>query len=264
MMWMVCTYIYLYHITLLVTLQNLFFFFCFTHTHLPSLATSLESACNNLEDGYHWIRPIAGVNDDGDEYPNLYVHCNDGWTVIDPSLVDRTNAQHPKHYFTSYNDATEVVASSMINEHVTWSEWWIPGKMESNTEYRISSDCLKCESTDDFGDNSVYYLTGNYVGCLWITKGYCDMDPDSLECYTCSAPGSDEVLSGLCTHMIADADRSVNTAHDDCVGTSYNAEPSIGTNGEYCVCYKPENSVTVSPAKWDIPEEKITISAQTC
>ena len=227
------------------------------------VAKSLPSACNHLEDGYHWIRPIAGLSDAGTEYPNMYAYCNDGWTIIDPSLVDRTNIQHPKHYFTSYNDATEVVASSSINEHVTWSEWWVPGKMET-TQYRIAPDCQTCMSTDDYGENSVYYLTGNYVGCLWITKGYCDMDPDSLECYTCSAPGSDEELSGLCTHMVADADRAVNTAHDDCVGTSYNAEPSIGTNGEYCVCYKPEKSVTISPAKWEIPQETNQISAQTC
>lgn len=225
-------------------------------------AESLPTACNNLEDGYHWIRPIAGINENGIEYPNIYVFCNDGWTIIDPSLVDSTNKQHPKYYFTTYADTTEVVASSSINEHVTWNEWWKPSSLE-NTNYRISEDCNTCMKTDDYGDDSVYYLTGNYIGCLWITKGYCDMDPDTLECYTCSAPNSDEELSGLCTHMVADSNRAVNTAHDDCVGTSYNAEPSIGTNGQYCVCYKPENVRDVAPAKWEIPQETIQISPQT-
>ena len=59
-------------------------------------------------------------------------------------------------------------------------------------------------------------MTGNYNGCLWVTKGYCDMDPDSLECYECTAPYVDEPVSGLCTHMHADADHPVNSAHDVC------------------------------------------------
>jgi hypothetical protein len=157
-----------------------------------------------------------------------------------------------RSYFTTFNDATEFVATSSLEYHVTWAEWWVPTTDE--TEFRIATDCKTCSETDEYGSDSSYYLTGNYIGCLWITKGYCDMDPDTLECYTCVAPGDDEELSGLCTHMEASAHREVNTEHDDCVGTSYNAEPSIGTAGEYCVCYKPESSTTVKAATWVVPE----------
>eukprot|EP01083_Nonionella_stella_P196255 722277_1 len=172
--------------------------------------------------------------------------------MLDPSLFDFFNYHHIKSLFTSYSDVTDFVASSTLNDHVTWREWYLPA--DSDTIFKISEKCDACVETEDFKESSVYYMTGNYNGCLWVTKGYCDMDPDSLECYECTAPYVDEPVSGLCTHMFSDADHPVNSAHDDCVGTSYNAEPSIGTEGEYCVCYKPKYS-TMNPAgKWVVPE----------
>ena len=79
-----------------------------------------------------------------------------------------------------------------------------------------------CSEVDGLGDKSSYYMTGNYNGCLWVTKGYCDMDPDSLECYECTAPHVEEPISGLCSHMFMAADQYVNDQHEDCVGNSYN------------------------------------------
>mmetsp|Transcript_39963 Transcript_39963/g.63972 ORF Transcript_39963/g.63972 Transcript_39963/m.63972 type:complete len:993 (+) Transcript_39963:182-3160(+) len=212
-------------------------------------AALLPSACNDLEDGYHWIRPLVDAND---EYPNIYVLCNNGYTILDPSLFDFFNYHHVKALFTSYSDVTDFVASSSLNDHVTWREWFLPA--DDDTTWAIAEDCHTCAEDEDFGANSVYYMTGNYNGCLWVTKGYCDMDPDSLECYECTAPYVDEPVSGLCTHMHADADHPVNSAHDDCVGTSYNAEPAIGTEGEFCVCYKPKMATMVKPSKWVVPD----------
>eukprot|EP01084_Bolivina_argentea_P145792 255452_1 len=86
------------------------------------------------------------------------------------------------------------------------------------------------------------------------------MDSSTLECYKCAAPNTDdELLSGLCTHMEADADLNVTFEHDDCVGTSYNAEPSIGTNGKYCVCYNQPlaQPTMVKPSKWNIPDDDV-------
>ena len=96
--------------------------------------------------------------------------------------------------------------------------------------------------TNEFGDNSAYYMTGNYIGCLWVTKGYCDMDPDTLECYQCSVMHSNTQYSGLCTHMEMSADYDVYTQHNLCTSNSFNAVPSLGTNGKYCMCYKPDTA----------------------
>eukprot|EP01084_Bolivina_argentea_P098202 176497_1 len=214
----------------------------------PSSDDMLPTACNDLEDGYHWIRPLA---DSENKYPAIYVKCDAGYTLLDPSLFDFFNHHHIKALFTSYSDVTDNVASSSLNDHVTWREWFLPA--DGDTEFAISEACDVCSETDDFGSSSVYYMTGNYNGCLWVTKGYCDMDPDTLECYECTAPFVDEPVSGLCTHMFFDADSPVNSAHDDCVGTSYNAEPSIGTVGQYCVCYKPRLSSEVSAGEIVLP-----------
>jgi len=231
------------------------------HTHARSLdtlsaddydtsVTELPTACNDLEDGYHWIRPIA----DGEEYPNIYVKCVDGYTMLDPSLMDFFNYHHIKALFTTYNDVTDFVASSSLNDHVTWEQWYLPAANDPDMKWAISEDCSSCAETDEFGDKSTYYMTGNYNGCLWVTKGYCDMDPDTLECYECTAPHVDEPLSGLCSHMIMPAWQAVKDQHEDCVGDSYNQEPSIGTEGEFCQCYKPKSATTVPAGEWVLPD----------
>jgi len=214
----------------------------------PVDTTELPSACNDLENGYHWIRPLST----DEVYPNIYVKCVDGYTMLDPSLMDFFNAHHIKSLFTTYNDVTDFVASSSLNDHVTWTEWFLPA--DEATKWKVAEDCSACEEVDGLGDKSTYYMTGNYNGCLWVTKGYCDMDPDSLECYECTAPHVDEPLSGLCSHMHMAADQEVNAEHEECVGNSYNQEPSIGTEGEFCVCYKPESSSIVPASQWILPD----------
>ena len=83
------------------------------------------------------------------------------------------------------------------------------------------------------------------------------MDPDTLSCYECEAAHSKEAVSGVCSHMVLGADHAVNDKHDDCTGSLYNAEPSMGSNGAFCVCYKDKAAKTemVGASKWVIPEE---------
>ena len=115
---------------------------------------------------------------------------------------------------------TDFMASSSLNDHRTWRQWFYPADQE--TVFAVSEDCSSCAVTEDFGDGSTYYMTGNYNGCLWITKGYCDMDPDTLECSTCTTGRSDTVLTGLCSHVEQDADHHVPQTHSSCVSNSYN------------------------------------------
>jgi len=214
----------------------------------PVSVTTLPTACNDLDDGYHWIRPMG----DSEEHTNIYVKCVDGFTMLDPSLMDFYNYHHIKSLFTTYNDVTDFVASASLNDHVTWTEWFLPA--DADTQWRVAEDCNSCAEIDELGDKSTYYMTGNYNGCLWVTKGYCDMDPDTLECYECEAPHVDEALSGLCSHMFMSADQEVKDQHEDCVGNSYNQEPSIGTEGEFCQCYKPATASVVSAGAWVLPD----------
>ena len=66
----------------------------------PVDTAELPTACNDLENGYHWIRPMAH----GEMFPNIYVKCVDGYTLLDPSLMDFYNYHHIKKLFTSYNE----------------------------------------------------------------------------------------------------------------------------------------------------------------
>ena len=73
-----------------------------TEEDYPVDATELPTACNDLENGYHWIRPMAH----GDTFPNIYVKCVDGYTMLDPSLMDFYNHHHIKALFSTYNELT--------------------------------------------------------------------------------------------------------------------------------------------------------------
>jgi len=209
----------------------------------------LPTACNDLEDGYHWIRPMFS----SDDFPNIYVKCVDGYTLLDPSLMALENHHHIKGIFSSYSDITDFMASASLNDHVTWREWLLPA--DEGTHFKVSEDCSTCSETEDFGSSSVYYMTGNYNGCLWITKGYCDMDPDTLECATCSTGRSDDEYTGLCSHVEQDADTVVPHVHSHCVSNSFNQFPSLGANGEFCVCYKNAAASSVPAGEWVVPEE---------
>ena len=122
---------------------------------------------------------------------------------------------------------------------------------------KISEDCQQCTEDIEFGSKSSYYMTGNYKGCLWVTKGVCDMDTDTLECSECEAPHFKTAVSGVCSHLVAAADQEVSALHDDCTGSLFNAFPAIGTNGRFCVCYRPSTVRTVPPSKWTIDEEDV-------
>eukprot|EP01084_Bolivina_argentea_P257918 434623_1 len=46
----------------------------------------------------------------------------------------------------------------------------------------------------------------------------------------------------VCSHIITNIDHLVHNDHYQCTGNNDNLKPSIGTNGEYCTCYKPQNN----------------------
>jgi hypothetical protein len=64
--------------------------------------SQLYTACNNLDDGVQWIRPIAGNQENGEEYPNIQVRCSEGWTILDYNLDSMIS-----QYFSSFSSWTE-------------------------------------------------------------------------------------------------------------------------------------------------------------
>ena len=100
---------------------------------------------------------------------------------------------------------------------------------------------------------------------MWATKAYCDMDQETLECYSCQSPAStDEAMPGLCTHIELSASNQIYKQHDSCVSAKWNAVPSLGLTGKYCTCVKPssdEYDDTTFPALYqDDSEGDITNS----
>lgn len=63
----------------------------------------LHSACNELENGVHWIRPFSGLMDNGAEWPNVKVRCQDGWTILDYDLDS-----YISHYFSSFTSYVKI------------------------------------------------------------------------------------------------------------------------------------------------------------
>jgi len=203
---------------------------------LTPSSSQLYTACNNLDDGVQWIRPIGGNKENGEEYPNIQVQCVDGWTILNYNLDS-----YISQYFSSFTSWTEFVASSELDDRVGWTDWFIP--TTETTKFRVSADCQTCASNENLEDYSTYFMTGNYIGCLWVTKGMCDMETSTLECFECSTGGT--TYSGLCSHMELSADTAVYVDHDLCTTNNYNVVPALGTNGQYCVCYQPEEAAIV-------------------
>lgn len=72
----------------------------------------LPSACNDLPDGFHWIRPLV---DSDDQYPNIYVKCHNGYTMLNPSLFDFFSYHHIKALFTSYSEYVHILHSAIYH-----------------------------------------------------------------------------------------------------------------------------------------------------
>ena len=111
-------------------------------------------SCLHLDDGQHYIRPI-----EDDEYPSILVKCSSGWTIFDYSLDNNI-----EKYFTSLMHVHDNFATMDYSiEHLNWKEWLNIDDVLLST----SQNCKSCDSKIDTG----YYMTGNFYGCTFATKG---------------------------------------------------------------------------------------------
>ena len=69
------------------------------------------------------------------------------------------------------------------------------------------------------------------------------MDAETYQCFECSRHGgSDTMYPGVCSHLKTSVDWEVHQDHDECTGNNDNLKPSIGANGQFCSCYKPQGN----------------------
>ena len=161
---------------------------------------SIYSACNTLQDGIQYILPYGDFS--STLHPLLPVTCNDGNTILNPSLSFETY----QYYFSSLYMYDIGIAGPNLDDFSNWRQWYLPQitddtKMTDYT-YGISPDCSStCEYNTEMDQNSAYYMTGNFFLCAWVTKGDCDMDAETYQCYECARKGgrNTEILPG--THL---------------------------------------------------------------
>ena len=205
---------------------------------IPDGNIGIKSACNNLDDGLQYILPYGTFNEN--TQPLLPVMCNDGNTILDPSL----SFERYSNYFTSLYMYDIGIAGPDLDDFHSWREWYLPFESSENFIYGVSDDCSsQCLSESDKPDKA-YYMTGNFYLCAWITKGDCDMDAETYECYQCARNGgrSSSVYPGVCSHVATSVDFQVHDDHFQCTGNNDNLKPSIGLGHQFCVCYNPTNS----------------------
>ena len=96
-----------------------------------------------------------------------------------------------------------VVANTLNNGFSNWRQWYLPQLIDdtkiNDYTYGISPDCSStCQYNSEMELNSAYYMTGNFFLCAWVTKGDCDMDAETYQCYQCARKGgrSTAVLPG--------------------------------------------------------------------
>ena len=113
---------------------------------------TLQSSCNTIEqNGLYYIKPTI----DG---PVIPVLCSNGYTMIDISFD--SNLESYPYYLSSWDYARghsdHIIPN--LDDISTFREWW--SISDELTLFRVAENCEICESTDKYGDNSVYYTDG--------------------------------------------------------------------------------------------------------
>ena len=205
----------------------------------------IASDCTDLNDGLQYILPDPSI---GTVIP---VTCDNGWTMLNGELTPNIY-----DYFTSYSlshrDPTIILPNT--DDHTSWRDWFIPA--DENTLFRVAEDCSTCladDSDTQWGDNTAYYATGDYL-CFYIRKTgnlceysdvYCNQcdDPDVKtyeQPYDPLDPESDTYpMWEQCKYVRFNSDVYSNPDHYYCTHREPFVWPALGSDGTGCTCYKP-------------------------
>jgi len=206
----------------------------------------IPNSCVDLEDGEQFIKML-----DGDDYPVTKVKCSNGYAMLDYSL-DTDIAS----YFTSFLKWHHKIAGASQTDHVNLQEWFVPN--DGNTKYIVSDACDVCEeSAQQYGTSNGYYMNANLFGCFTYPRGMpdCDFDIDTYECHACYSTvdfgtiyqtefGADDATDmGACMTFVREASAEVDRTFDECTyQTETGFKPTIGTEGQFCICVQPSTS----------------------
>ena len=257
---------------------------------MSALADDVESSssrlvpnsCNDLEDGTYMMKLI-----DDEDYPLVSIKCSNGYGILDYSLDSNI-----VDYFDTWYQWFPKTIGPTNEAHVNWQEWFLPHVDADSddedmplTKYALSPDCSSCEVTHKrqlHGLKTTYWMTGTIFGCFWAIKGNhnCDIDYDTNTCYTCdSARGmtftaitdnsteAEYLLTGICPHNVQSSDYYTPVYHDDCSESEdgdelYHLKPSIGIEGEHCVCFQQETTEYFSASEEEIAQYESNIELQ--
>lgn len=180
--------------------------------------------------------------------------------------------------YTRYHDNDSAARRRRLStKHKSLSQYF---------SYVLSPDCSSCDGTifdtvknaqstlndDVYGDRTAYYMTGSLFDCASDSEmmADCAMDYDSYQCPVCTTEeseadlgykqtafpelyGADSLSLGVCgvTPMSSYSDR-VPQSQRECVEGGDRLKPSIGNDGRFCVCYKPQSDYNVD-TRWRAP-----------
>ena len=241
----------------------------------------LSNNCVGKPDGEYWLQ----LSDESSDYVPVHIECSNGFMIIDVSkdnsLVD---------YFSSFEDWHYQMSGPSTTNPVTWEEWFLPLQNNNESEYLLSPDCNVCNdklAIQIYDKKSTYWMSGNLAKIYWAVFGFseCDMDAQTYLCQDCSdceledpclpTPVSTIVNgeetfqitdfgnTGTCANSVLAANSQVYTdrQHAQSLATLPHYKPSIGTFGQFCVCYKPSiklrNEFTLTKSQLAVIKNKM-------
>eukprot|EP01083_Nonionella_stella_P034158 93523_1 len=231
-----------------------------TATAPPTMSTNyvtIASSCNEMDrDGLYYIKPL----EDGAVIP---VICNNGYAMLDVSL-DAHLESYPS-YLTSYTYARDSFDWILptLDDTSTFREWFTPSDTE--TKFRVAPQCRSCESSNDFGDDVVYY-TDSALFCFATTPiSGCSADfmLNDYACNVCDVGifDSEDIRSWTkCTALQMQSDTPINYDHDQCVTHGLLYRPVMSFIRDACTCYQPSTSVTYQVSREDLPEVTLNVN----
>jgi len=196
------------------------------------LAVTLQSSCNSLRDGLHYIQPLPHES-------AIPVICDAGYTMIDPSLHFASVASYLSSLDFSRQSAQ--IFSSQRTDFVNWREWWRPA--DRQTTFTVAPQCGHCD-VDDSNDNA-YFQSSEYFCFKSRSSRVCNVSDAELSiyCNQCDDSEHDSSEWTQCSAIRMNADHSIETRHSLCVDAqSIMVRPSMVTDRAFCSCYKPSNA----------------------
>ena len=219
------------------------FFFLFFSSFASAEYVRIHSSCNDIDrDGLYYIKPTK----EGKVIPVL---CSNGYTMINPAF-DNTLSSYPS-YLTSYTygrSSTDWIIPS-LDDTSNFKQWWTPS--DEYTKFRIAPNCKSCISTEEYGDDTVYY-TDSALFCFASSPvAACSADLNEYACNTCDVGTiyADDSWK-KCTALRMKSDAVSNYDHDECVTHGLVYRPVLSMTNDACTCYKPQTTA-MYPARFD-------------